>query len=320
MNVVVAGGAGFLGSHVVDLLLADPANRVTVIDALTYAGSRENLEAHRNDPRLAFVEADIAEEGAADPHVAEADLVLNLAAESFVDRSIAESRPFARTNVLGTLALLTACRRHGRTMVQVSTDEVYGSIERGSFSEDSPLRPNNPYAATKAGADLLCRSFHHTYGMDVRVMRGCNAFGPRQHAEKAIPTFVGRALAGQPLPVYGDGSNRREWLFAEDFARAVLVVAQHGEPGGVYNAGGGHEVSNLDLARLVCELAGAPESLIHFVEDRPGHDLRYALEWERLAALGWKPEVGFREGLEATVDWFRRHPHRLRRGLGGGGR
>jgi dTDP-glucose 4,6-dehydratase len=200
-------------------------------------------------------------------------------------------------------------------MVQVSTDEVYGSTPEGAFTEESPLQPNNPYSATKAGADLLCRSYHRTYGMDVRIFRGPNAYGPRQHPEKAIPTFTIAALQGRPLPVYGDGSNRREWLHVRDFAGAVLTVTRRGEPGEVYNGGGGHEVTNLDLARTICGLTEASPELIGFVEDRPGHDFRYSMVWDRLRGLGWEPEVPFDRGLEETVAWFREHPGR--RGSGG---
>lgn len=306
MNVLVTGGAGFIGSHFVDLVLSDrPDDRVTVLDSLTYAGTMANLAHLKDEPRFSFVRGDVADAGDVDPLVEEADLVVNFAAESFVDRSIAEARPFVRTNVEGTLTLLDACRRHGTPLVQVSTDEVYGSIDDGSFSEESPLAPNNPYAATKAGADLLCRSFHRTYGLDVRTLRGTNAFGPRQHAEKAIPTFISAALERRPLPLYGDGSNRREWLHVGDFARAVLTVGRAGEPGGVYHAGGGHELPNLELARMICDLAGAPASLIERVQDRPGHDLRYSMSWDRLRAMGWKPEVPFEAGLAETVEWFR---------------
>jgi dTDP-glucose 4,6-dehydratase len=314
VNVLVTGGAGFIGSHFVDRLL-DEEERVTVLDALTYAGTRENLSHREEDERFRFVHGDIVEAEAVDPLVKDADLVVNFAAESFVDRSIGDARPFAVTNVQGTLTILDACRRHEVRMVQVSTDEVYGSTPEGAFTEESPLQPNNPYSATKAGADLLCRSYQRTYGMDVRIFRGPNAYGPRQHPEKAIPTFTIAALEGRPLPVYGDGSNRREWLHVRDFAGAVLTVTRRGEPGEVYNGGGGHEVTNLDLARTICGLTGASPELIAFVEDRPGHDFRYSMVWDRLRGLGWEPEVPFDRGLEETLAWFREHPGR--RGSGG---
>ncbi len=314
-DVLVTGGAGFIGSHFVDVALeANLGERIAVLDALTYAGTRENLADHRDDRRVEFVQGDVADPLAVEPLVARSGLVVNFAAESFVDRSIADARPFAVTNVLGTQTLLDACLKHSVPMLQVSTDEVYGSTSTGAFTEDSPLQPNNPYAATKAAGDLLCRSFHRTYGIDVRIMRGPNAYGPRQHPEKAIPTFAVAALEGAPLPVYGDGSNRREWLYVEDFARGVLAVAEAGSPGEVYNAGGGHEIANLELARMICRVAGAPENLVTFVEDRPGHDFRYSMVWDRLAALGWKPEVEFEDGLARTVAWYRDHPERwLRR-------
>lgn len=311
MDVLVTGGAGFIGSHFVDLLRKErPEDRVVVLDALTYAGTRENLAHHEGEDGFGFVEGSIVDPDTVVPLVRQAGLVFNFAAESFVDRSIDDSRPFATTNVVGTLAILDACLRHETPLVQVSTDEVYGSIADGAFTEESPLQPNNPYSATKAGGDLLCRAFQRTYGMDVRLFRGPNAYGPRQHPEKAIPTFTVSALNGKPLPVYGDGSNLREWLYVEDFVRAVLTVGDQGEAGGVYNAGGGHEIANIDLARRICRLAGADETLITFVDDRPGHDFRYSMVWDRLRGLGWKPEVDFDDGLGRTVDWFRDHPER----------
>ncbi|MDQ4005958.1 MAG: dTDP-glucose 4,6-dehydratase [Actinomycetota bacterium] len=311
MNALVTGGAGFIGSHFVDLLMSE-GHRVTVLDALTYAGHRDNVGHHEGNERFSFVQGDIEDREAVDGPVAGSDVVFNFAAESFVDRSIDDSTPFARTNVVGTLTVLDACRRHGARLVQVSTDEVYGSIPDGAFTEESPLEPNNPYSATKAGADLLCRSFRQTYGMDIRTFRGPNAYGPRQNPEKAIPTFTIAALRAKPLPVYGDGANRREWLYVGDFARAVLAVAESGEEGGLYNGGGGHEVSNLELARTICARAGAPESLITFVEDRPGHDFRYSMVWDRLRAIGWKPETSFEDGIARTVDWLRAHQERWR--------
>ena len=309
MDALVTGGAGFIGSHFVDLLLRE-GHRVTVLDALTYAGHRDNLAAHDDDDAFRFVRGLVEDRDVVEPLVAGAEVVFHLAAESFVDRSIDDSRPFAMTNVVGTLTVLDACRRHGVRLVHVSTDEVYGSIRDGTFTEESPLEPNNPYSATKAGADLLCRSFRRTYDLDIRTFRGPNAYGPRQNPEKAIPTFAISALTGQPIPVYGEGANRREWLYVEDFARAILTVGEEGAPGEVYNGGGGHEVSNLELARTICALAGADESLITFVEDRPGHDFRYSMAWDRLRSLGWKPEVTFEDGLRRTVDWFREHRDR----------
>jgi dTDP-glucose 4,6-dehydratase len=304
-HVLVTGGAGFIGSHLVDLLLERPGCRVTVLDKLTYAGDMANLEAHRDDPRFRFVLGDVADPSAVAPLAVTADRVVHAAAESFVDRSIEDASAFVRSNVLGTQVVLEECRRAERPLLYVSTDEVYGSVRDGAFTEEDPPRPNSPYAATKAGGDLLCRAYRATYGLPVSVLRGTNAYGPRQHAEKAVPTFVLAALSGRPVPVYGDGANRRQWLHVRDFVRGVLAVLDHGEPGGVYNIGGGHEVSNLELAGTICELAGAPRSLVSFVPDRPGHDFRYDLAWDRLRALGWKPEVGFEKGLAETVAWYR---------------
>ncbi len=308
LRLLVTGGAGFIGSHLVDLLLMREHVRVTVLDKLTYAGTRENLAPHEGDSRFAFVHGDVTDADVVAPLVREADRVIHAAAESFVDRSIADPGAFVVSNVLGTQVMLETCRRADVPMLLVSTDEVYGSRVEGAFGEDDPLLPNSPYAASKAGADLLARSYVVTYGTPVTVVRGTNAFGPRQHPEKGLPTFALAALEGRPIPVYGDGRNRREWLFVADFVRAVQAVLDGGEPGGVYNIGGGLELSNLELAREVCRVAGTPESLITFVADRPGHDFRYGMGWERLAALGWKPEVPFGEGLAATVAWYRDNP------------
>jgi dTDP-glucose 4,6-dehydratase len=306
-RVLVTGGAGFIGSHLVDLLLERPGTSVTVLDKLTYAGTRTNVAHHEEDPRFRFVRGDVADPVAVAPLVEEADRVVHAAAESFVDRSIDDSRAFVVSNVLGTQVVLEACRELERPLVFVSTDEVYGSNEGEPFAEDSPMAPRNPYAASKAAADLLCRSYVVTYDMPVVTVRGTNAFGPRQHPEKAIPTFALAALGGEPLPVYGDGSNRREWLYVRDFVRAVAAVLDRGEPGGVYNVGGGTELSNLELARRVCAGLGVDESLIAFVPDRPGHDLAYGLRWEPLAGLGWRPATPFGDALAATLGWYRDH-------------
>ncbi len=307
-RILVTGGAGFIGSHLVDLLLEREDLDVTVLDALTYAGTRRNLAEHEGDPRFAFVRGDVADAAAVEPLVEAADHVIHAAAESFVDRSIADPSAFVVTNVLGTHVVLEACRRTGTPMTFVSTDEVYGeNAPEGRFTEDAPMRPRSPYAATKAAGDLLCGAYATTYGLPVAVVRGTNAFGPRQHPEKAIPTFVLAALDGRPLPVYGRGEQRREWLYVRDFVRAIAVVMDRGEPGSAYNIGGGRELANLELAREICRLVGAPASLVSFVPDRPGHDFRYGLAWDRLAALGWAPEVPFEEGLERTVAWYREH-------------
>jgi dTDP-glucose 4,6-dehydratase len=308
-RILVTGGAGFIGSHLVDLLLERPNTEVVVLDRLTYAGTRLNLAHHEPDPRFRFVKGDVADAATVAPLVEEADRVVHSAAESFVDRSIEDSRAFVHSNVLGTQVVLEACRELERPLVFLSTDEVYGSREGDGapFAETDPMRPRNPYAASKAGADLLVHSYVVTYGLRASTVRGTNAFGPRQHPEKAIPTFARAALRGERLPVYGDGSNRREWLYVRDFVRAVTTVMTSGEPGGVYNLGGGTEMTNLELAKRVCAYLGVDEALIGFVPDRPGHDLAYGLSWEPLEALGWRPATPFSDGLAITLAWYRDH-------------
>lgn len=320
IRYVVTGGAGFIGSHVVDQLMSRGESRVTVLDKLTYSGNRDNLERHEDDERFTFVQGDIADREMVDGLVAEADVVINMAAESHVDRSIVDPSDFVFTNLVGTYQVLEACRRRGRPLLQVSTDEVYGSTRGGAFGEDDALRPNSPYSATKAGGDLLCRSYVKTYGVPVTLVRGNNAYGPRQHPEKAIPTFTMAALEGRPIPVYGTGTHRREWLHVSDFARAIIRVLDAGEAGSTYNIGGGHEISNLQLARMICRLTEAPEALIEFVPDRPGHDERYSLTWSPMASLGWRPLTPFPDGIRETVDWYRDHMDWAKATLEGAGR
>jgi len=305
-HVLVTGGAGFIGSHLVDGLLAGRGVRVTVLDALTYAGSLENLSSHAEDPRLRFVRGDVTDPRAVGPLVADADRVIHAAAESHVDRSIDGPGAFVRTNVVGTQVVLDACRDHGRPLLLVSTDEVYGEGAEGtSFREDDPPAPRSPYAASKAAAELLARAYGATYGLAVTIVRGTNAFGPRQFPEKAIPVFATAALDGRPLPVYDAGRQRREWLYVTDWARACLTVLERAEAGTILNIGSGAELTNLELATRICALAGADPASIGFVEARPGHDFRYGLDDARLRALGWSPEVPFEEALARTVAWYR---------------
>jgi dTDP-glucose 4,6-dehydratase len=307
-HVLVTGGAGFIGSHLVDGLLADRGVQVTVLDALTYAGSLENLSLHADHPRYRFVRGDVADPAAVEPLVAAVDRVVHAAAESHVDRSIEGPGAFVRTNVQGTQVVLDACRDHGRPLLLVSTDEVYGQGGEGTaFREDDPPAPRSPYAASKAAAELLARAYGTTYGVAVTIARGTNAFGPRQFPEKAIPVFTTAALDGRPLPVYDEGRQRREWLYVTDWARACLVVLDRGEAGTTFNIGSGTELTNLELATRICALAGADPASIGFVEGRPGHDFRYGLDDARLRALGWSPEVPFDEGLARTVAWYRDH-------------
>ena len=306
-HVLVTGGAGFIGSHLVDALLAG-GDRITVLDKLTYAGSPSNLVAHEGDPGYRFVRGDVLDAGLVDCLVGEVDRVVHAAAETHVDRSIAGPAEFVMTNVVGTQVVLDACREHGRPLLVVSTDEVYGQNDPiGAFDEDAPARPRSPYAASKAGAELLARSYGITYGQPVWIVRGTNAFGPRQNPEKAIPVFTMAALEGRSLPVYARGQESREWLYVTDWVAACALALRHGEPGDIFNIGGGHELPNLELARRICRLAGADEASIAFVQDRPGHDLRYGVTSDRLRELGWVAEIAFDDGLERTVAWYREH-------------
>jgi len=299
-RLLVCGGAGFIGSAFVrDRLQRGDA--VTVLDKLTYAGRRENLEGLDID----FVHAGIEDAAAVAAAIRDADAVVNFAAETHVDRSIAEPDAFVTTHAVGTWVLLEAARAAGVRYLQVSTDEVYGSIEQGSFTESSPLAPSSPYSATKAGADLLVVSYFHTYGLETVICRGSNNYGPRQYPEKLIPLMILNALHGDPLPVYGDGMQVRNWLYVEDFARGIGHVLAHGTPGKAYNVGGPDECPNLEVVRQIIALTGAEESLLTYVKDRPGHDRRYSLGSEKVRALGWEAQVRFAEGLEQTVAWYR---------------
>jgi dTDP-glucose 4,6-dehydratase len=303
MRLLVCGGAGFIGSTFVRLRLNDEGDEVTVLDKLTYAGRRENLQDVAE--RIRFVHGAIEDPAAVADAVEGCDAIVNFAAETHVDRSITGAEAFIVTNMQGTHVLLEAARERGLRYVQVSTDEVYGSIESGSFTETSPLDPSSPYSATKAGADLLVASYFQTYGLETVICRGSNNYGPYQYPEKLIPLMILNALAGDPLPVYGDGRNVRNWLYVEDFGRGIGQVLANGEPGESYNCGGPDECENLAAVTTIIELTGADESLIEFVPDRPGHDRRYSLSSEKPRALGWEPQVRFAEGLERTVAWYR---------------
>jgi len=305
MRTLVTGGAGFIGSSYVRVVLEErPDEELVVFDKLTYAGRKENLEDVWD--RIEFVQGAIEDTSAVMSAMEGCDRVVNFAAESHVDRSIAEQDVFAVTQVIGTGVLLDCARELGvARFLQVSTDEVYGSIEAGTFTEASPLAPSSPYSATKAGGDLLVQAHVHTHGIEAVICRGSNNYGPRQYPEKLIPLMILNALHGDPLPVYGDGRNVRNWIFVDDFARAIDTVLLRGEPGAVYNAGGPDEMENLDVVRRIIELCGADESLIEFVTDRKGHDRRYSLSSDRVRALGWGPRVRFDDGLPLTVDWYR---------------
>ena len=303
MRLLVCGGAGFIGSTFVRLRLRDHGDGVTVLDKLTYAGRKENLHDVIDDVR--FVHGAIEDPLAVADAVAGCDAIVNFAAETHVDRSITGPEAFIMTNMQGTHVLLEAARERGLRYLQVSTDEVYGSIEEGSFTERSPLQPSSPYSATKTGADLLVASYFHTYGLETVICRGSNNYGPYQYPEKMIPLMVLNALAGDSLPVYGDGRNVRNWLFVEDFGRGIGHALEHGRPGEVYNCGGPDECENIEVVRRIVALSDADESLIEFVVDRPGHDRRYSLSSQKLRGLGWGPLTRFDEGLARTVEWYR---------------
>jgi dTDP-glucose 4,6-dehydratase len=304
-RILITGGAGFIGSTYVRVVLdARPDDQVVVFDKLTYAGREENLAEVRD--RIEFIQGAIEDRGAVREAMEAADLVVNFAAESHVDRSIADQDAFAVTQVIGTGVLLDAVRDAGVSrFLQVSTDEVYGSIEEGTFTEESPIAPSSPYSATKAGGDLLVQSHVHTHGIEAVICRGSNNYGPRQYPEKLIPLMILNALHGDPLPVYGDGKNVRNWIHAEDFAGAIDTVLLKGTSGEVYNAGGPDELENLDVVHRILELTGQDESLIKYVTDRKGHDRRYSLSSDKVRGLGWEPKWRFEEGLPATVDWYR---------------
>ena len=319
-RLLVTGGAGFIGSCFVrDTLARSDGTRVTVLDKLTYAGNVGNLAPIQLVPeqasRLRFVRGDIADATAVDPLVADADAVVNFAAESHVDRSILDPEAFLTTGVIGVHVLLEACRAEqaraaageraaAPRFVQVSTDEVYGSVETGHSHEADPLAPRSPYSAAKAAGELLVRSYVVTYGLDAVITRGSNSYGPYQHPEKLIPLFVSNAIDDQPLPLYGDGLQRRDWLYVSDHAGAVEHVLRFGDSGEIYNVPGSAEMTNREVVAALLERLGKPWSLVRTVEDRPGHDRRYALDGSKLAALGWHNRVSFEEGIALTVDWF----------------
>jgi dTDP-glucose 4,6-dehydratase len=312
MRLLITGGAGFIGSNFVRLILENHADyRVLNLDKLTYAGNLENLSGLENNPRHEFIQGDICEASAVGEVLGKGvDAVINFAAESHVDRSILHSSEFIRTNIVGTHNLLELCRKHkvGR-FIQISTDEVYGSLgPSGAFTELSPMLPNSPYAASKASADLLVRSYHRTHGFPAIITRCSNNYGPYQFPEKLIPLLISNALSGMPLPIYGDGLYVRDWIHVRDHCAAVDAVLHDGKDGEVYNVGARQELPNLDIARLILSLLNQDESLITFVEDRPGHDRRYAIDPSKVEnQLHWHPRIQFDAGLRETIEWYRRN-------------
>jgi len=309
VKILVTGGAGFIGSNFILYMVEKyPHYEIINVDTLTYAGNLSNLQAIEDCPNYRFVMADIADRSALElAFQAGVDAVINFAAESHVDRSILQPDIFVRTNVLGTQALLDLAKQYGvKKFVQVSTDEVYGTLgETGLFTEETPLAPNSPYSASKAGADLLVRAYHETFGMNVNITRCSNNYGPFQFPEKLIPLMIQNALQDKPLPVYGDGLNVRDWLYVEDHCSAIDLVLHKGVSGEVYNVGGNNERNNLQVVRTILAELGKPESLITYVKDRPGHDRRYAIDADKIRReLGWQPEYVYESGIQATIQWY----------------
>lgn len=307
-RLFVTGGAGFIGSSFVRLMLKErPELELVNFDALTYAGNLSNLKDCESNPKYHFVKGDITDQEAVEKAMANCDVVVNFAAESHVDRSITDPTIFVRTNVMGTQILLDAARKHKVDIfLNVSTDEVYGSLgSTGLFTEETPLQPNSPYSASKTGSDCLVRAAYHTHGMDTRITRCSNNYGPYQFPEKLIPLFISNAMHDKELPLYGDGGNVRDWLFVDDHNRALLAVLEKGKAGEVYNIGGNNEKTNKEITMTLLKILNKPESLIKYVTDRPGHDLRYAIDSGKLQReLGWEPQVNFEEGMALTVKWY----------------
>jgi len=305
MRLLITGGAGFIGSHFVRYTLENhPRDEIVVLDKLTYAGNIDNLKDEMKE--IEFIKGDICQREDVEKGIRNCDMAVNFAAETHVDRSIIEAGTFVLTDVYGTYVLLEASKKEGvERFVQISTDEVYGSIERGSFKETDPLNPSNPYSASKAAADHLVLSYWHTHKAPVVITRSTNNFGPRQHPEKLIPTLVINALQDKPLPLYGSGKNVRDWIYVLDNCRAIDLVAREGHPGEIYNVAGGNEKQNLEIAQLVLQKLGRPRNLIHFISDRPGHDRRYSLDTAKTRKdLGWAPQHDFLKSLEQTIEWY----------------
>lgn len=304
-TVIVTGGCGFIGSNLIRLLMRETSYSIICVDRLSYSGNPANIEEFRSNPRFEFVQADIGDASAMDSVLARADGVINLAAETHVDRSIDDADDFLKTNILGAENLVRLAKKHGiKRFLHMSTDEVYGSIEIGKFNENSPIEPNSPYSASKAAADLLMRAYRETYHYPVLITRCTNNYGPYQYPEKVIPLFVTNLLAGKKVPVYGDGKNRRDWIHVQDAVKALLIVFEKGIAGEVYNIGSDNELSNLELTRAILKNMGFDESRIEFVADRPGHDFRYALDFSKIKALGFKPQYDVHDGLKQTIEWY----------------
>ena len=311
MRVLITGGAGFIGSNFVRMIaqgLFSDISTVQVLDKLTYAGVVENLLGVSTIPNYAFFQGDICDPSLVSELISEVDAVINFAAESHVDRSISGAVDFVQTNIVGVQVLLDAIKASEKEIrfLQVSTDEVYGSIEEGSWSENWPLQPNSPYSASKASGELLARSYNKTHGMDVVITRCSNNYGTHHFPEKLIPLFITNLLEGKTVPVYGTGNNIRDWLHVDDHCRGIYQVLMNGRSGEVYNIGGGRELTNLEITELILDAMGADESSIEYVKDRKGHDLRYSVDWGKIRSeLGYEPQVKFEDGLRDTIQWYR---------------
>ena len=308
-KIVVTGGAGFIGSNFVRMLLRRRnAAKVIVLDKLTYAGNLVNLKGLEKDRRFKFIKGDICNAKLLDQILPGTDIIYNFAAETHVDRSILEAGSFVRTDVVGTYTLLQKTLEYKvPRFLQVSTDEVYGSVLKGSFKETDPIKPNSPYSASKAGADMLVRAFNKTYGLPALITRSSNNYGPYQHPEKFVPLFTTNAIERMPLPLYGDGKNVRDWIYVEDNCRAIDLVGRKGKVGEVYNIGAGDEKTNIEIARKIVKLTGADPSLLTLVSDRPGHDRRYSVATRKIKALGWSKKTTYSEGMKKTVRWYQQN-------------
>lgn len=306
MRLLVTGGAGFIGSNFIRFILAKhPDYKITNLDKLTYAGNLDNLKDIENDDNYRFVKGDICDKNAVSRLVKDADAVVHFAAETHVDRSIMDAGEFITTDVHGTFVLLNEAKKAGiKKFIHISTDEVYGSIEHGSFTEESVLNPTNPYSASKAGADRLAYSYFKTFDVPVCITRSSNNFGPYQHPEKFIPLFITNSIENNKLPLYGDGKNKRDWLYVIDNCRAVDLVLHKGKIGEVYNIGGGNEFENIEIVKIILDELKKPESLVSYVNDRPGHDRRYSLNFDKIKKLGFKPASDFVDVLKATIRWY----------------
>jgi len=308
MNLLVTGGAGFIGSNFIKHYFSlYPDSKIVNLDKLTYAGRPENLKEIESNKNYKFIKGDICDKKAVHKASEGAEIIINFAAESHVDRSIAEPEDFIKTDVFGTFVLLEEARKKDIEFIQISTDEVYGSIESGFFSEQSPLMPSSPYSASKAGADRLAFSYFKTYGLDVKITRSSNNFGPNQFPEKLIPLFITNLLEGKKIPVYGDGKNVRDWIYVKDNCNAVITVMEKGKKGETYNAGGANEKTNLEITDFILSELGKGKEMIEFVEDRKGHDKRYALDCTKLKELGFLPEHSFEQALKETIGWYRKN-------------